>query len=209
MPSRREFIQAGLAVSVAPVAVPLRASASGLPPAGAAMRVHPLYCVVCDVRFPSGVDLAREVGRLGVTVVEISGDITDFWFNDLSIRWKQAPIAVAGLTAPGPLFCLERFGWDHGLRVAFHGTHRFLDARRVEHVLSGPPRTIAAARRVALTGADWACHVARLLSRCAIAPGRSTTTVRGEGTHGPVNEYDRLVSWVIAPKPVPNGQPPG
>ena len=78
--------------------------------------------VVLDVRSPWAGDLAREARRLGIKVVRTSGDITDFWYTDLSRRWKDAPVAIAGVTAQGPLFCLERFGWDHGLRVVFRDT---------------------------------------------------------------------------------------
>ena len=47
----------------------------------------------------------------------IRGDITDLWFHDLDPQWKKQPVAIAGLTAHGPLFCLERLAWDHGMRV--------------------------------------------------------------------------------------------
>ena len=120
MPSRRELIQAGLVVSIAPVALPIP-TIEGLA-ARVVVRLpahRPLYCVVLDVRSPWAGDLAREARRLGIKVVRTTGDITDFWYHDLSLRWKDAPVAIAGVTAQGPLFCLERFGWDHGLRVVF------------------------------------------------------------------------------------------
>lgn len=202
MPSRREFIQAGLAVSVAPIAIPIGQSASPVPRIETATPAHhPLYCVVCDTRFSWSTDLAREGERLGIKVARTHGDITDFWFNDLSQRWKQTPAAIAGLTAEGPLFCLERFGWDHGLRVVFRGTHRWLDTGHVEHAMSGPARTIAAVRQAGLGGTDWPRHVARLLNSCAAAGASSSTTVRSELTRDrDVDVHDTLVSWVIAPK---------
>ena len=199
MPSRREFIQAGLVLSVAPVAIPLRKAADLN--AGVEIVTSPLYCVVCDIRSPCSNDFAREAQRLGVRVVRTTGDITDFWFTDLSLRWREAPVAIGGLTAHGPLFCLEHFGWDHGLRVVFRGTHRFLDTGHVEHAISGPTRTIAAAHENGLTGANWASNLARLINSCAPTLDRTSTKVTGavsSDLYGDVNET--LVSWVIAPK---------
>ncbi len=47
----------------------------------------------------------------------ICGDVTDLWFNELSVRWKQGPAPIAGLTARNSLFCLERLAWDASMRV--------------------------------------------------------------------------------------------
>jgi hypothetical protein len=87
MPSRREFIQAGLVLSVAPVAILLRKPADLN--AGVEIVTSPLYCVVCDVRSLWSNDFAREAERLGIRVVRTTGDITDFWFTDLSLRWHD------------------------------------------------------------------------------------------------------------------------
>jgi hypothetical protein len=154
--------------------------------------------------------LAAEAERLGIEVARTDGDITDFWFTVLSRRWATTPVAIGGLTEHGPLFCLERFGWDHGLRVVFRGMHRELEGGHVEHVITGPFPTIAAAH-TDLAGADWPSRLARLLTSCPPARDTSSTTVRGVladdqrvGTHGraEAGHYeDGLVSWVIAPKP--------
>jgi hypothetical protein len=201
MPSRREFIRAGLALSVAPVALPIQESAD--PTAGiesVTSTHHSLYCVVCDMRSQWSHDFAREAERLGVRVARTSGDITDFWYTDLSLRWREAPVAIGGLTAHGPLFCLERLGWDHGLRVVFRGTHRLPDRGYVEHAISGPTRTVAAAQQVGLNG-DWASKVARLLNSCSATRDTTSMSARGalpSGRQGDVHET--LLSWVIAPK---------
>jgi hypothetical protein len=201
MQSRREFIQAGLAASVVPVALPIRdAMSPALDVSIVSSSRHALYAVVCDVRSRCSTELAREAARLGTKVVRTAGDITDFWFDELSRRWTQAPVAIAGLTAHGPLFCLERFGWDHGLRVAFRGTHRLLDRRGVEHTLTGPLRTVASAH-CALADDEWPTYLARLLVSCAVTQDTASTTVRsaivGDRT---VEIDDTLFSWVIAPK---------
>jgi hypothetical protein len=113
MASRREFLQAGLAASLLPVA----ASAAGSA-AEASNPPLPYYKVIVDERFPASVAYGKEWKTRGAAVYAIRGDITDLWFHDLDHRWKQqGPAAIAGLTAHGPLFCLERLAWDHGMRV--------------------------------------------------------------------------------------------
>jgi hypothetical protein len=198
MPSRRQFIQAGLVMSVTPVTLQLPETVDSAPSCPAS-ALESLHYVVCDMRSASSRALAAEAERLGIRVAHTHGDITDFWFNDLSRRWNDAPLAIAGLTGPGPLFCLERFGWDHGLRVVFRATHREVEGGHVEHEITGPFPTIAAAH-TDLAGADWPSRLARLLASCPSARDTSSTTVRGPAQAGRYG--DTLVSWVIAPKVV-------
>ena len=202
MPSRREFLQAGLAASIVPVAIPIHASSGDVPRSNVVTpAVHPLYAVVCDVRSLESAALAVEMERGGVSVTRIDGDITEFWFNDLSLRWKEAPVSVAGLTAHGPLFCLERLAWDHGMRVVFRGTHRFLDSGRIEHSITGPAGTIASARRAGLEGPQWARGVARLLNSCEMSRESASIAVAGATPNdGRLDAHETLVSWVIAPR---------
>ena len=202
MPSRREFLQTGLAVSVFPLALPTNPDATETPRRAHPVMgdVHAIYRVVSDVRFPEGALFAREAERLGASLVRIEGDITDFWFHDLSVRWKTEPLAVAGLTAHGPLFCLERLAWDHGLRVVYRGSHRALDDDRVEHAWSGPPATIAGARGVPLGRPEWARGVARLVTSCPMASGVPETLATPEGVRRRREQSSEpLMSWVIAP----------
>jgi len=162
--------------------------------------VHPLYSVVSDVRFADSAEFGLEAERLGVHVVRISGDITGFWFNDLSMRWRDHAVAIAGMTAHGPLFCLERFAWDHGMRVVFRGTHLVLDAHHVAHALTGPSGTIARAQTLGLEGPDWARDVARLVSACEVAGEPSSAELMTVlATGGRDDMPEPLVSWVIAP----------
>jgi hypothetical protein len=122
-PTRREFLQTGLVASLLPWAIPGTALALD---DDIAHDVPGLYKVVVDIRFAAGAAFADDADRLGASLVRITGDITDFWFHDLSLRWKQSPVPIAGLTGHGPLFCLERFAWDHGLRVVVRREHERL-----------------------------------------------------------------------------------
>lgn len=122
MTTRRAFLQAALAAPLVPLSLGSHASAAPLarmvPPFALSER---LYTVVCDERFEGSVAFAAKLAKRGVPVTRFRGDITDFWYRDLSLLWKERPVAIAGATTHGPLFCLERWAWDHGLRVTYRG----------------------------------------------------------------------------------------
>jgi hypothetical protein len=144
MPTRREFLQVGFAASVFPIATPIDVPSLMVERNDmAAGNRRSLYCVVADVRFADAVAFGLLAEHLGYEVVRVAGDITDFWFNNLSLRWKEEAVAIAGVTAHGPLFCLERFAWDHGLRVVFRSTSPAAD---VLHTNNSPERSEAVAR---------------------------------------------------------------
>ena len=202
MPSRRDFIQAGLAASVLPEAIlgarvtaaPVRETRVVMP------DVHRIYTVVSDVRFAPGAAFGLEAERLGARLVRIQGDITDFWFNDLSVRWKESPVPIAGLTAHGPIFCLERLAWDHGLRVVFRGEHRVLGSGHLAHSISGPPATVVRSRSLALEGRRWTSCIAGLVTACEThAETLSAEMIMAPANGAPDSLPEPLVSWVIAP----------
>src|SRR5580698_11195588 len=112
MASRREFLHAGLVASLLPVAIPANQPAAQ----DAAPHVS-YYKVIFDERFPASVAFGQKWKAGGAPVHAIRGDITDLWFHDLDAQWKRQPVGIAGLTAHGPLFCLERLAWNHGMRV--------------------------------------------------------------------------------------------
>jgi len=115
MKNRREFLQAGIAASVLPMAV---AGSSFAPSVrDEVAEAANFYKVIFDERFPASVAFGLDWQARGEPVHAIRGDITDLWFHDLHFRWQQGPVSIAGLTAHGPLFCLEQLARDHGMRV--------------------------------------------------------------------------------------------
>ena len=119
MINRRQVLQSGLAAT----SIPLVAGLSPTPLQAAHARIleHPsLYCVLFDQRFAASREFGRDAQWRGQHVQGFNGDITDVWYHDLHPRWQHGPAAIAGLTAHGALFCLERLAWDVGMRV----THR-------------------------------------------------------------------------------------
>ena len=118
MTTRRDFLQMALTAPILP-SLRLAAPDSRIEAASGHTDPASLYTVLCDERFAESVAFAEEMSRRGTPVTRFRGDITDFWYRDLSQRWKAEAVAIAGVTTHGPLFCLERWGWDHGLRLAY------------------------------------------------------------------------------------------
>ncbi|MBV8905151.1 MAG: hypothetical protein JOZ22_16100 [Acidobacteriia bacterium] len=110
MITRRELIQASVLASLLPTHSNAAILLEQTPPPF-------FYKVIFDRRFPASIELANKLQAAGESIYGITGDITEIWFHDLYHRWKQGPAPIAGMTAPGALFCLERLAWDHGLRV--------------------------------------------------------------------------------------------
>ena len=119
MISRRKILQGGIAAT----SLPLVAGVAWAPlqPAQARALEQPsLYKVLFDQRFAAARAFGREAQWQGQSVHGFDGDITNVWYHDLHPRWRKGPAAIAGLTAHGALFCLERLAWDVSMRV----THR-------------------------------------------------------------------------------------
>jgi hypothetical protein len=125
MINRRQLLQSGLAAT----SLPLVAGVSLAPLATAAQAralEHPaLYKVLFDERFAASREFGREALWRGQNVQGFNGDITPVWYHDLHPRWQKGAAAIAGFTAHGALFCLERLAWDVGMRVTHRAEQRF------------------------------------------------------------------------------------
>ncbi len=194
MTSRREFLQIGIAASAWPLATQAARAATLRRLARRAAPRCPLYKVVYDTRFAASVAFGRRAASLGEQLHPIQGDMTRLWYDDIYHRWKQSPVAIAGLTAQGPLFCFERLAWDQGLRVVFRAEHG-----AAGHALSGPESLLIEARD-ALAGPDWAAGMAAVVGRCPSGRaeiGSASFACARESAGLPADEP--LYSWVIAP----------
>jgi hypothetical protein len=193
MTSRREFLQAGLVAATLPMAVQANETA-----AAEAVSTEPLYKVLYDTRFPASVVFARRASTRGLVVQAMGGDMTRFWYDDLYHRWQAGPAAIAGLTAHGALFCLERLAWDQRMRVVFRGEHALAPAGRVAHRFEGPAPLLPAATRAA-NEASWAAALADVVAECprgrAVQQAAKVLTVNA----GTPPASETLFSWVIAP----------
>jgi hypothetical protein len=196
MTSRREFLKAGLTAS-ALLPVGARASFAGVE---APAPVLSLYKVLYDTRFAASVAFARRAAARGVAVHAMTGDMTPFWYDDLYHRWRQEPVAIAGLTAHGALFCLERLAWEQRMRVVYRGEHAPAAGGCIAHRFEGPAQ-LAAAAAEATVDVAWAAALADVVAGCPRGRAPSATarslTARGDATV----PSEPLFSWVIAPVP--------
>ena len=186
MINRRRFVQHGVAGSVTALVggIPVLAGATtseasrdadGLLADGLLWdNRFKLHVAVFDHRFAAGRRFARSSATRGIATRAIAGDVTSLWYSELHPLWNaankdrsvQQPVAIAGLTTYGPLFCLERLAWDHDMRVLHHQEHDAPDDSR--HVAPDHARDAA---RVATPG-----EPDQVLHAWIIAPRQRPTT---------------------------------
>ena len=157
----------------------------------------PLYKVLYDVRFPASVTFARRATAHGMPVHAMDGDMTRFWYDDLYHRWQRRPVAIAGLTAHGALFCLERLAWDQRMRVVFRAEHAAAPGT-VTHTIEAP-RKVRGRRRARPVGAMGE-RDGRF--RAAVS-GRASDDHEARRDHrrrdDDTGHAEPLFSWLIAP----------
>ena len=170
MVNRRRVLQGGIAVTSLPIVSSIAWGAVPEPPLA-------FYRIVFDERFEAGRRFGAEAQRLGAPVHAIQGDITSLWYDDLYLRWRNhGPAPIAGLTAHGALFCLERLAWDAGMRVVYRA-----DEAEMLRAASG-----------LRDAQDWSCYAASIVLGCpAPVPGKKKRPVFAASSTG-------LISWVIA-----------
>ena len=117
MRTRRDFLHLALTAPLLPASLRWPPSDGGADNFVSDLHADALYTVLCDERLAESVAFAEEISRRGTPVTRFR--ISDFGYQVLSQRWKTDAVAIAGVTGHGPLFCLEHWGWDHGLRLAY------------------------------------------------------------------------------------------
>jgi hypothetical protein len=109
MLDRREVLGAGVLGSILPLGALASAAEAGQPLA--------IHRAIYDRRFDSGRAFAVKAAQRGWTTAAIDGDVTDLWYRDLDLRWKQGPAPIAGVTTPEALFVLDHLARGAGMRV--------------------------------------------------------------------------------------------
>lgn len=199
MTNRRQFLGLGIAAAVWPglAGAAQRVSTPGAPAEEPASL--PLYKAIYDEAYAPALAFAAQMRRRGVAVHAIDQDVTSVWFHDLALRWRRDPVAIAGLTAPAALFCLEQLAWDHRMRVVFRATHRRGPDGAIEHEIRAPQSLRPHIQASFQHTARWEASMADLAIHCpsralaALELTMSTRARAGEAGGLP------LVSWVIAP----------
>lgn len=201
MTNRREFLRIGIAAGAWPFAPRTFAVPAGTP------GPVPLYKLIYDGRFSDSVAFGAHARKLGLPVQEIDGDITGFWYQELDAVWRAGateetgrPVAIAGLTAHGPLFCLEQLGWERRLRVVFRAEHVAGTPGFVEHRLSGPLPMLRQGMQLAEAGGGWPRTVADIAAQCPQGKNEiSSARVTSVASPAARRSDEPLYSWVIAP----------
>jgi hypothetical protein len=159
MPNRREFIQTGAAVSAI--------AASGVMARGAAAVSVPrrptLRRAVYDDRYAEGRRFAAVLGAQSVAMCALEGgDITRFWCDELTAVRQTEPVALAGFTQFGPMFVVERWATERGMRLALRAEHCAVPGGMLVHRITAPPETLALAAASPLLASDWPALMAEL-----------------------------------------------
>jgi hypothetical protein len=192
MASRREFLQIGITATAWPLVAPA-AHAADL----AHGPVTPLLGVVYDTRFAESVGFARRGSALGLRTLAIAGDMTRLWYDEVYHHWRNGPIALAGLTAHGPLFCFAELARDVRMRVVFRAEHRAAADGTLTHAFAGPVSMLSwALDACGSTEGLWA-SMADVVANCPSGRTEITSVTRVSGTVAP--GADPLYTWVIAP----------
>jgi hypothetical protein len=76
-----------------------------------------IYKVIFDNRFSAARAFGISAERDGRRTSSIRGDITALWLNDLKPHWQSGGAAIAGMTTPRTLLCLEQQAHDTWRRV--------------------------------------------------------------------------------------------
>jgi hypothetical protein len=189
MTSRRDVLKvcAALPLAGAPLANAL----------GAPSATLELERFVFDVRFAESGAIGEQVGSLGVPLSPIADDLMTLWYDELDLAWRQAPMALAGVTLADAFFVLETFALDRHMHVVYRGEHGLVENERIVHRLAGPAPLL---EHLSPRREPWEQALAAALMQCPLG---APATVRTElVTHGaPLSLRDvPLYSWIIAPR---------
>lgn len=200
MTNRRDFLKLGMATAAITFTAPAHKFPVCLTRTEELSVISP-YKILFDGRYPDSRAFAGELVRRGIAVEELrnNGNVTDFWYHDLYHQWLRKPVAIAGLTSPDSLFCLELLAADRKMHVIYRAEHRYLADDRIQHRGRGTDGVLAQLQDAAGSGNDWSRRLAGLVTNCPPAnTGYSGKTCITDLTT-PAKQRALLVSWVIAP----------
>ncbi len=156
------------------VAAPL---ASGLPGIAGARDASKYHAVLVDDRHTEARLFGSILAARGAAVHSVpDGDVTSLWLSTIAPAWRRGPVAIAGLTRPPVLFCLEQLAWSQGMRVTFHFEQ--LVTSQVAHTA-------------------WAETMADIVTVRATPPRYAGPTSAGLAP-APTQDAQLLTSWIIA-----------
>ena len=192
MANRRDLLKAGAMLPAASLAAAPFARALGAPE-----QSLPLERFVFDVRFAESAAIAEHVERLGIPLAPIADDLMTLWYDELDLKWRKAPMALAGVTLADALFVLETFALDRGMHVVYRGEHGLVENGRITHHLAGPAPLIEMLNPLP---ADWESALAKAITECPLgAPQTARAELVSAGRELSLRDVP-LYSWIIAPR---------
>jgi hypothetical protein len=194
MTTRREVLRCGLALpalSLAAGSLPFTASAVG------AAETLRLERFVYDVRFAESAAMGEHAARRGISPAPIADDLMRIWYDDLDLRWREQPMALAGITMAEALFVLETFALDRGMHVVYRGEHSVVEQGRMAHRLAGPTELLEAVRPLPT---EWQAPLCAALAQCPLGKPPSGTAEYVTTPGGLSLREVPLQSWIIAPR---------
>jgi hypothetical protein len=188
MTTRRELICGSIAL----------ATFAALPRAHSRSASARTPLVILDSAVEGAAQFATVAAARGAAVREMRDDIGALWMNEIEPHWRARSLPIAGLTAGGPLFCLELFARDYGMRVAHRARHTRLAGGALAHVVDGAEAELDA-RGLEVAGERWSTVAAALV---LLEP--ALRSPRGAIPLLDLAQDDRkssVYSWLLAPQP--------
>lgn len=75
------------------------------------------FAAIFDRRFEAARAFAGAMAWRGHSIYGFDGDITALWLREIEPQWRRRAGALAGVSTPTALFCLEQLAAQHWLRV--------------------------------------------------------------------------------------------
>jgi hypothetical protein len=172
----------------------------GLPRLGSssADRTDATIAVV-DARLTDAAEFGAQMRRLDVQTHEFAdGDVGRVWFGELEPSLRAGPdMALIGLTAPGPLECLQIMAMAQR-RANLLRIDQYRQGDCMEYRLNMSPRYIAAFESELLASGNRSAAFFALLAAAARTPLGISHTLQRVRVGRPVTIREHSVAWIIA-----------
>jgi hypothetical protein len=122
--NRREFVFTGVTAAGTASCTGWPAQAASAPALPNPPNGPPVFAVIFDQRFAAARTFAQAAAWRGHRVFGYGGDLTAIWLHRIEPHWSRRAGALAGMTTPTALFCLEQLAAQHWLRVVTRTEHR-------------------------------------------------------------------------------------
>ena len=197
MPSRREFVQSGMALAaLAACTLPAEGALRALE--GRRAERRRLFKVLFDRHTAEGRSFGAEAFGLGLPACAVDSDIGSVWMHEIEPQWRRAQEGIAGLTRGAPLFCLELLARDYGMGLV-HRVRHVRDADGNVRHTSTLNRSLSPdwEATLAAAGRSWAVAAAGLAISCEASALRDGDLV--DLSLQSESGETALYSWSMAP----------